>query len=266
MKRIVYFWIVAILITLATSIYQRSTGPTYPKKLIYSHENTEFTVKLPRSGGIVDKEIDLNVSNAVLHYRLYPSNGPFINEPFKDGKAFLPKQGPAGKLEYYISIYDKDYFSDEPLIIRFKGDISAWVLIPHILFLFSAMLFGAMTFLLAIFNDSRYIKYTRITVMALFIGGFVFGPLVQYQAFGEYWTGFPYGMDLTDNKTLIAFIALFIALVMQFIYVLKKYHRIITIIAIIVLFTIFSIPHSLNGSQLNPETGKIETGQIEAGK
>ena len=261
MKKKLYFWIVAIILTITASVYQKSTGPTYPKKLTYLENGVEYTAKLPRSGGIIDKEIDLDASNAILHYRVYPSNKPFVSMPFKDGKAFLPKQSPAGKLEYYISIEDKDYFSEEPLIIRFKGDISAGVLIPHILFLFSAMLIGAMTFLLAIFNNNSYIKYSHITIVLLFLGGFIFGPLVQYQAFGEYWTGFPYGMDLTDNKTLIAFIVLLIALMTQFISAFRKYSRISTIIAIIVLFTIFSIPHSLNGSQLNPETGQIETGK-----
>lgn len=32
MKKVVY-WILAIVITLALSIYQRMTGPTYPKKV-----------------------------------------------------------------------------------------------------------------------------------------------------------------------------------------------------------------------------------------
>ena len=41
----------------------------------------------------------------------------------------------------------------------------------------------------------------------LVFGGFVLGPAVQKQAFGEWWSGVPYGWDLTDNKTLLAFLA-----------------------------------------------------------
>jgi hypothetical protein len=44
----------------------------------------------------------------------------------------------------------------------------------------------------------------------------ILGPVVQKFAFGEYWTGFPFGTDLTDNKTLIAFIGWIIALVAVF--------------------------------------------------
>jgi len=32
------------------------------------------------------------------------------------------------------------------------------------------------------------------------------GPLVQLNAFGDLWTGWPFGGDWTDNKTLFAFI------------------------------------------------------------
>ena len=35
-------------------------------------------------------------------------------------------------------------------------------------------------------------------------GGFVLGPLVQKAAFAAYWTGIPWGWDLTDDKTLFA--------------------------------------------------------------
>ena len=268
MKRNTFFWILATLLTLSASVYQRKTGPSYPMKLSYVLNDTIVVSKLPRSGDTVDKEIDLTsseYSSAVLHYRVYPSNDNYTNINFVKGKAYLPVQPPAGKLEYYVSIDGRDYYKDNPLVIRFKGDIAAGVLIPHIIFLFASMLFGAMTLLYALFDDRKYIKYTYLTIGALIIGGLIFGPIVQYQAFGDAWTGFPKGMDLTDNKTLIAFLFLVLAVIVQK-YVrfkdslkTKKLSRVVTILAILVLFVIFSIPHSLHGSQLNPDTGKIET-------
>ena len=42
-------------------------------------------------------------------------------------------------------------------------------------------------------------------------GGFILGPLVQKFAFGEYWTGWPFGGDWTDNKTLAALVAWLVA-------------------------------------------------------
>ena len=49
MKKSVY-WILAIIITLALSIYQRMTGPTYPKKINVELNGQHYKVKLPRSG------------------------------------------------------------------------------------------------------------------------------------------------------------------------------------------------------------------------
>ena len=40
----------------------------------------------------------------------------------------------------------------------------------------------------------------------------ILGPVVQKFAFNEFWAGVPFGIDLTDNKTLIAMIAWLLAL------------------------------------------------------
>jgi hypothetical protein len=86
----------------------------------------------------------------------------------------------------------------------------------------------------------------------------IMGPLVQKYAFNELWTGVPYGWDLTDNKTLIAFLAWLIAYWVS----RKQESRIAIIAAMVVTIVIFSIPHSLFGSQLDPATGKIIQGTI----
>ena len=64
--------------------------------------------------------------------------------------------------------------------------------------------------------------------------------------------------DLTDNKTLIAFVAWMFAVAMNW----KKDRPWATVIASIVTIVIFSIPHSLRGSELNYESGKVVTGFI----
>ena len=49
----------------------------------------------------------------------------------------------------------------------------------------------------------RGIKWmTYTTVVLLFLGGIIMGPVIQKYAFGAFWTGWPFGHDLTDNKTL----------------------------------------------------------------
>jgi hypothetical protein len=86
----------------------------------------------------------------------------------------------------------------------------------------------------------------------------VLGPIVQFFAFREFWTGIPFGWDLTDNKTLIALIFWIIAVYMN-----KKSDRpIYTILASIMLLLVFSVPHSLFGSEFNYSTGQVTNGII----
>ena len=84
----------------------------------------------------------------------------------------------------------------------------------------------------------------------------VLGPLVQKYAFGEFWTGVPFGWDLTDNKTLIAVFAWILAVVMN----RKKERPGYIIAAAVILLLVYSIPHSLFGSELDYATGTVTQG------
>lgn len=283
MKKVL-FWILAIVITLGASVYQRMTGPTNPKYVETSIAGEDYKFKLPRSGGETDCSVvlkgfgsqqmqdSLGMSvDAVMHWRKYPSSDDFIAVrmmPAEEGlTAFLPAQPQAGKLEYYIEIqtFRKDEVQalktrtmlcyDDPLIIRFKGDVPAWALIPHILCMFISMLFGAYAFLCALANMPQYRRYTILSFVLLVLGGFVLGPIVQKYAFGVYWSGFPFGGDLTDNKTLFAGVALLVAVLTG----KRSWNRWAVVVAMAVMFAIFSIPHSMRGSQLNHQTGVIES-------
>lgn len=283
MKKVL-FWILAIVITLGASVYQRMTGPTNPKYVETSIAGEDYKFKLPRSGGETDCSVvlkgfgsqqmqdSLGMSvDAVMHWRKYPSSDDFIAVrmmPAEEGlTAFLPAQPQAGKLEYYIEIqtFRKDEVQalktrtmlcyDDPLIIRFKGDVPAWALIPHILCMFISMLFGAYAFLCALADMPQYRRYTILSFVLLVLGGFVLGPIVQKYAFGVYWSGFPFGGDLTDNKTLFAGVALLVAVLTG----KRSWNRWAVVVAMAVMFAIFSIPHSMRGSQLNHQTGVIES-------
>ena len=111
---------------------------------------------------------------------------------------------------------------------------------------------------MAIFRYRKFRFYTYVTLIALFIGGMILGPWVQWYAFGEAWSGVPFAWDLTDNKTLIAFLFWLLAFFMN----RKKERPVYTIIASIVILAVYSIPHSMFGSELDPETGKIIQGMI----
>ena len=257
MKKSVY-WILAIVITLALSVYQRMTGPTHPQKEVVELNGESYKVKLPRSGVQKDEVITVLRGEKIeergeripilLHYRRYPTADDYTTAAFtwKDDawQAALPVQPVAGKLQYYITVDGKRYPADEPVVIRFRNDVPASILIPHILLMFGAMLFAVYTLLLVL-TRKQYGKWLKITVGTLFVGGFIFGPLVQHAAFGPWWAGFPYGTDLTDNKTLLSFLFFAAALA-----TLKwKYNKWVVGLAVLVMIAVFTIPHSTFGSE-----------------
>ena len=260
MKKSVY-WLLAIVITLVLSIYQRMTGPTYPKRMIVELNGESYKIKLPRSGVQHDEMVTLkgipsDVSSQI-HYRRYPSADEYTTVDFvwEDSvwQAALPVQPVAGKLQYYITIDGKDYAADEPVVIRFRNDVPASILVPHILLMFAAMLFAVYTFLLIV-THRKYSIWLKITVGTLFVGGFILGPLVQHAAFGPWWTGFPYGTDLTDNKTLISFLFFIVALAT----LRWKYNKWVVGLAVLVMIVIFSIPHSTYGSEYDYTTQQLK--------
>jgi len=263
-------WFLAFIITIVAAVYQKKTGPTYPKSEKVIVNNIEYEFSLVRSNGQSDAELLLELPIGVsgdLFYKRYPTNEEWKKTEFVNTTngvvAYLPKQPPAGKLEYYISLnYENQEIynnSIDPVVIRFKGDVPAYVLIPHILFMFLAMLLANLAGILALMKESSQRIFAFITIVLLFIGGGILGPIVQKYAFGEYWTGVPFGWDLTDNKTLIALIAWAVAVIGNW----KKQRPGLTVFAAVVLLIIFSIPHSLFGSQLNPETGEVIQGYIQ---
>ena len=97
-----------------------------------------------------------------------------------------------------------------------------------------------------------------LTSMGLLaVGGLVLGPIVQKYAFGALWTGWPFGHDLTDNKTLIAFFAWLPATIIAARGVTS---RMAVVLGWVVMMGIFLIPHSLRGSELDwSEVSPVET-------
>lgn len=287
MKKFI-LWFLAFLITISAAIYQRRTGPTYPKRVDISVNGKVNDLKLVRSLSLNQKpEIRLNLTDTSVKAKLYykkfktdeeyqmadfsyrsvPVKSFIMNKLFKiyneDGfYATVPQQPPAGKIQYYFEISDsngsKTYLKDTPVVIRFKGDVPAFVLVPHILLMFIAMLFSTLAGLMSLVKYPMYKKYSVWTLILFIAGGFALGPIVQYYAFGELWTGIPFGWDLTDNKTLIALIFWILAVIMN----RKKDRPLYTALAAFVLLLVFSIPHSLFGSELNYSSGHVTQGII----
>jgi len=268
MKKIL-FWVIAVLITVAAAMYQRMTGPTYPKEVPVTIEGSEYEISLKRSQTnthpcTIGIETPGNFSGKIF-YRKFRTDEEWVSADMKhDGARLtgeLPSQPAAGKLEYYIVLQppaggEITISKEEPVVIRFKGNVPALVMIPHILIMFFAMLMSNLAGLTAAFGRPEQKKYGKWALWLLLAGGMILGPVVQKYAFGDLWTGIPFGWDLTDNKTLIAVFAWILAVVMN----RKRDRPGYTIAAAILLLLVYSIPHSLFGSELDYATGTVTQG------
>jgi hypothetical protein len=285
----VFYWLIAIIVTLTAAVYQRTTGPTYHKKFDIEVNGKTYELDLVRSIEIGSEdpfklEIDDNTVKAKLYYKRYLTEDPYTSVSFAYAKkpvhsfimnkvfgiteekgwyADVPDLPAAGKIQYYFEVTDNNgtqsYLKDNPIVVRFKGAVPTYILTPHIIFMFFAMLLGNLAGIMAIFKHHRFKFYTTATIITFFIGGMILGPIVQLYAFGEAWAGIPFAWDLTDNKTLIAFLFWLLAFAMN----RNKERPVYTVVAAIVMLLVYSIPHSMYGSELDPETGEIIQGWIK---
>ncbi len=152
MKRYV-LWFLAVLITLGAALYQRLTGPTYPYRAQAVVDGQAVTARLPRSAeNVADCEVKLRgipgEIGGYLEYMRYKTQDPWTRLPLERSQgalgASLPKQPAAGKLAYRVVLtkggQEVVLSGDKPVVIRFKGVVPNWVLIPHIIIMFLAML------------------------------------------------------------------------------------------------------------------------------
>ena len=283
-------WFLAFVMTISAAFYQRKTGPTYPRRVNVTLNDSVYELKLVRSIGLDERsEVKLNIKDtsvkAILYYKrfrsqdeyqyadfkykVYPIHSFVMNKIFKMNEeaglfASVPPQPEAGKLQYYVEITDSKgtqaIMKETPVVIRFKGGVPGYILGPHILIMFIAMLFSTGAGILAIARVPSFKKYGVWTMFLLIAGGMILGPLVQKFAFGELWTGVPFGWDLTDNKTLIALAFWIFAVIMN----RKKERPLYTVLAAAILLLVYSIPHSMFGSELNYSTGQVTQGIIFA--
>lgn len=264
----ILLWIFAIVFTLGIATYQRMTGPTYPQKGSITIADKKIKFKLLRShssnsDAIISIENKSKIFGGSIIYNRYNTSDDWTEvKMVQNGdniEGALPAQPAAGKLIYrvFLKYGNENYaLNIEPAVIRFKGDVPPFILWPHILFMFIAMLLSTRTGLEAIIKGKNTFIYAIITLISLFIGGIVLGPFVQKYAFDAFWTGWPFGKDLTDNKTLIAFLFWATAV---FVMYKNREKTSFAIIAMIILLMVYLIPHSMFGSELDYNSGKVTT-------
>ncbi len=272
----VALWVVAFVLTVILAVFQRMTGPSYPKRSeVLAPDGQEIRFRLPRShGGAGGLEVAIDppegFAGGILEWRRYPVNEAWTAvtmERNPEGRlaASIPHQPPAGKVEYRLHLEAGDgrvaIPVDEPVVARYRADVPAWVLIPHIIAMFGSMLVASRSLLEVLRPTTPDPRRSVVVAMGLLVvGGLFLGPVVQKFAFGAYWTGWPFGHDLTDNKTLIAFIAWLPATILA---LAERRIRAAVVVGWIVMMGVFLIPHSLRGSEMDWSEGEIKTGAVE---
>jgi hypothetical protein len=262
-SKAVLWWVFAVVFTILAAEYQKMTGPTYPVKGKTSLNGHEIKYKLIRTAeNDKDAEISIEVPeieiNALVYYKRYKSNDSITTSPMiREGNKLtflMPKQPAAGKMMYKIELASGNqlvYLSkknEEFVVMRFKGPVPPYILIPHILFMFLGLLFSTRTAIESLIKGARTYKFALFTLLFLIPGGLILGPFVQKFAFGAYWTGWPFGHDLTDNKTLVMVLAWAFA-----VYKLKKdpSNKVWPVAAALIVLIVYLIPHSMLGSEID---------------
>ncbi|NOR15279.1 MAG: hypothetical protein GQ544_06220 [Candidatus Aminicenantes bacterium] len=260
MKKVL-LWTLAVVITLFVLVYQRVTGPTYAMRGKVVLAGTEIAFELLRTHNSThDCEIKIESPSPAIEgyieYKRYPTQDALSKIPMtRQGDALvglLPKQLSSGKLQYKVFLTSNgkevSLSGKDPIIIRFKDPVPTWLLIAHIIVIFIALLLSMRTGLEALNSKANPRKLAIKTTVFLFLGGMILGPLMQLYAFGALWTGFPFGIDLTDNKTLFALIGWIIALIAGR---GGKPARAWVLGAAVLTLVVFLIPHSVLGSELD---------------
>lgn len=254
-------WLLALTVTLGLATYQRMTGPTRPLRGQVAVADGEVRYRLLRShggpGGLAVRVAAAGELEGVLLWRRFPTSEPWREVPLRrEGGALaaeIPHQPPAGKVEYRVALRGEDAVPvvippDRAAVARFKGSVPAAVLVPHIAAMFLAMLVATRAAIGALLGPPGPVRrQVVVAAVLLTVGGLILGPVVQKHAFGAYWTGWPFGDDLTDTKTLVAVLAWWPAVLAG----RRRAARALILAGWVVLMGVYAIPHSTRGSQLD---------------
>jgi hypothetical protein len=184
----------------------------------------------------------------------------------------IPNQGRGTEFSYRFQLEDnagevlatipveESNIKPKQLWFRFEGPRSAVLLAGHIVCMFVSFLLMVLV-LLTVFEDVknrgvriRLGKQTLWATIVLFLGTFPIGIWLEYQVYATYWTGIPFGHDITDSKALVIFIYWLVML-----YLLKgsalrgdprgdvvgpTAARWIAIIGVVLSLALYLVPHS----------------------
>jgi len=280
------FWkiLVAILFTLLLLVFTRKTTAVRSVHEVVEQQGIRIEhTTVPKQVGneipIIFAKVE-GASEVKLFYKI-GKEGEYLSAKMspKSGEenifvATIPLHPKGIKAWYYLEAVGKveggevkvtlpERRSDQikPIRLKFEGEVPAYIIIPHVLSIFSAIFFATLTLFSAIDLKKgkntlkKSVKLCAVTLLLLFIGFFPFGWAMNYFAFGVLWEAFPFGRDVTDNKGQIMFLFwLFTLFVVKGTLwgkgegknlVSDRGYSTLVIVSFIVTMIILAIPHSL---------------------
>ncbi|MCI0470280.1 MAG: hypothetical protein L0Y73_01320, partial [Candidatus Aminicenantes bacterium] len=158
-KKTLLFWLLAFVLTLIIFVYQRMTGPTQPVTAREMFNGKEVSYRLLRSQTIDRnlpvrmKAIDKTVTGFIDHRR-YRTGDPWQEVEMTRQGDFLigeipAETSPAAKVEYTIRVVtdNRSYLihHSKSIVARFRGEVPAFFLIAHIIFMILGFVFALRT-------------------------------------------------------------------------------------------------------------------------
>jgi hypothetical protein len=277
----ILLWLAAAALTVACFVFQNRTGPTYPLEGTVETARGPVRFKLLRSEEIgtplqlmLREPVPAGVTGQV-RWRRYKSHDEWRTAAMEAGTFRFTRRGTAeevrgvgarlpslperaGKYEFYVDLDDgrgpRSITGARPIYARYKAAVPGWVLLPHILVVFLSMALAVRTALAAL-SGGEVRRLLPATIGSLLLGAFLLGPLVQWYAFGVWWSGFPYGSDWTDNKVVVELVAWLVAGAVLLRARARGTVRAAVLVALAVTLAVYFIPHSIFGSEYDYTRG-----------
>jgi hypothetical protein len=269
--------IISVLLTIVLLGISRRASTRHPQEIVAEIGGvniTHTTVTESKIGQMKTVELSLSGGDmasvqGILYY--YYDNEPeqsVTMDNQNSGKltAKLPPGDIGKQLRYRVGITQHGIVAGSiPLtgtpgyLVKYKGDVSVFVLIPHILLMFASVFFAFIAMFLGfdLLSGSAKVKPPAgAALMALLcgvIGGVIIGIKVSHDVFGGFgWGGWPIGNDITDTKTEIYLLFWLITIILGWgglsgknMTLSKKGFGWMIMISFLVTMAAFLIPHSI---------------------
>ncbi len=211
----------------------------------YSHEENGFYVEMTTVPKVLEGTVarwevkvvppDQDEFSVFMRVQIYGYGGKDIGDkervirmqpvPDKPDVYFLEQTAfpKGGRLLYMVQVVDwegtiKTQIVPEGggrFVHKYIGHVPAYIIIPHIVFIFATVFFVSLATANAIplirekTDDARPLAVCMFwAVVFTFLGCYPFGIPMNWFAFGATWEGVPFGTDATDNKTQLLFVYL----------------------------------------------------------